>query len=326
MSIPRTPLLLCLLLGFSSNLGAETELERATRLIKERHFTEAQALLDRAAQTDPRNADIWYQMGRLHQAHQDDRKAVECADKAIQINPNKADFHVLRGNSLGRLAQKANMFRAMGLAKDGLSALEKAAQLEPGNRTAISALFNWYLNVPSLGGGSQDKAKALAERTQAVDPCASHYFKGQVFQKQSNPGAAQAEYRLAIAADPKYAQVYNAIGYVELGMKQVDMALDHFQKQVELDPENPNSYDSLGDGWMAKGRLEEAIQAYRKALVLEPMFTPSMKSLGKALEQAGRKDEAIQHYRQCAQLGEQKGIPQLASESKKRLKALGVND
>ncbi len=326
MSELRTCFLFCLLLGISNSLHGESELEKAIRLIKGKNFQEAQVLLDRVVQTDPRNAEAWYEMGVLQRATGNLQKALEYADKSIQINPGKASYHVLRGNTLGPLAQQANMFRASGLAKDGREALEKAVQLEPANRTAFLALFNWYFNVPAVGGGSLDKAKALAERTQALDPSRGHYMKGQVLQRQKNPGSAQAEYRLALAADPKFPDVYNVLGYVELEMKQVDMALDHFRKQVELDPGNANSYDSFGDGWMAKGRTDEAINAYRKALSLDPVFVSSMRSLGKALDQAGRRDEAIQHYRHCAQVGIQKGMPQLVREAKERLKALGVKE
>jgi tetratricopeptide (TPR) repeat protein len=325
MSNLQTRLLLCLLLGLPGRLSAETELEKAARLIKEKNFPQAQALLDRAVQTDPRNAEAWYQLAELQWASRNPRKAVECVDKAIQLSPNKAGYHVLRGNALGNLAQNANMFSAMGLAKDACAALEKAVQLEPGNRVALLALFNFYFNAPSIAGGGLDKAEALAARSLALDPSRAHFMKGQIRKKQKDPGAAQAEYRLALAADPKFSAVYNLLGYVELEMKQVDMALEHFRKQVELDPGNANSYDSLGDGLVAKGRLDEAIETYRKGLALNPLFTASLRSLGKVLEQTGRRDEAIQHYRQCVQLGAQKGIPTLAEEARKRLKALGVS-
>jgi tetratricopeptide (TPR) repeat protein len=323
--LPRFLCLLCLSLGLSGELRAETNLEKAARLIKAKSFPQAQVVLDQSVQSDPRNAEGWYLLGVLQGATQNDRKAVECADKAIQINPGKADYHILRGKSLGRLAQKpSNLFRALGLASDGLGALEKAVQLEPGNRNAILALFNWYHNVPGIGGGSLDKAKALAERTQTMDPSRGHFLKGKILDKQKNPAAAQAEYRLAIQEDPQYAEAYLELGYVELEMKQVDLALAHFRKLAEVDPGNANSFDSLGDGWMAKGNLDEAIKAYHKALSLDPLFFPSMSSLGKALVQAGRRDEAITFYRQCAQLGGEKGIPDVVREAEKRLKALGV--
>ena len=323
---PHSQALFCLLLGVSIGLRAETELEKAARLIKARDFQTAQVVLDRAVQADPRNAEAWCLMGELQWATQNPRNAVEFADRAIQLNPAKANYHVLRGNALGNLAQQANVFRALNLAGEARSSLEKAVQLEPGNRAAFLALFNYYFNVPSIAGGSLDKAKALSEHTQVLDPSRGHFMKGQILQRQKNPGAAQAEYRLALVADPQFSIVYNMLGGLELEMKQVDMALDHFRKQVELTPVDANSWDSLGEGWMAKGNLDEAIKAYRMALSLDPMFSYSMRGLGKALEQAGRRDEAIQHYRICAQLGVQHGVKPLVAESKKRLSVLGVKE
>jgi tetratricopeptide (TPR) repeat protein len=322
----RTSFLFFLLLGLPNCLRGESELEKARLLIKAKSYQEAQILLDRTVKSDPANAEAWYQLGNLQKATHHPEKALECADRAIQINPGKANYYVLRGNSLGDLATQANMFKALSFARNGLAALEKAAQMEPGNRHAVGALYGWYVNVPAIGGGSRDKAKALAERTLAPDPAMGHYLKGLALQKQNNPGPAQAEFRLTIGSDPKFPDAYLSLAYVELQMKQVDQALEHFRKQVELDPENANSFDSLGEGLMAKGRAEEAISAYRKALSLDPDFYSSMRGLGNALEQAGRRDEAIQHYRHCEQVGIQKGIPQLVSGSKERLKGLGVKD
>ena len=320
----RSLLLYGVLLGLSANLSAETEFEGAARLIKAENFSAAQQLLDQALQSNPRNADALYWMGKLQWAKKDPEKAVEFADKAIAINPGNASYYVLRGNALGNLAQNANMFRAMGLASDSLESYEKAVDLEPGNRIAVLALFNYYFTVPAIAGGSLDKAQALAERTQAQDPSRAHYLKGLLLKKQKNHDKAHEEYRLAVVADPNYADAHNAMGYAELERKQIDTALTHFHKQVELAPDNANSYDSLGDGWAAKGNLDEAINAYRKALALNPLFSPSMLSLGKTLERAGRRDDAIAHYRQCVQLGTEKDTPPIVDEAKKRLKALGV--
>jgi tetratricopeptide (TPR) repeat protein len=326
--LPKTrPLFLCcLLLVISFCVRGETDLEAAARLIKAKSFPEAQRILERSVKADPRNPEALYWMGELQFATQNYPKALDCADQAIRLNSLNANYQVLRGNTLGRLAQQANLFRARGLAADGLAALEKAVQLEPGNRSAVYALFNWYFNVSFLGGGSQDKAKALAEQTVRRDPSRGHYLNGLILKKQKKPDAAMAEYRLALAADPLFTADLVELGYLELEAKQVDPALVHFRKLVEVDPGNANSFDCLGDGLMAKGNLDEAVTAYRQALSLDPLFFSSMRSLGKVLEQAGRRDEAIEHYRHCVQLGTQKNIPQLISESKERLKALGVNE
>lgn len=324
---PPRPWFLCgCLLVATCSLRAETELEQATRLLKAKHYPEAKALLEHSLQANARNAEALYLMGEWHWAQNNPKKAAEYAEQAIQLNPNKASYHLLRGATLGNIAQNSNMLKAMTMVGDIRGAFEKAVQLEPANRDAFMALFGYYTNAPAIAGGGLDKAQALAERTTVLDPSRGHYLKGVLQQRRKDPGGAQAEYRQALAADPKFSLAYNVLGYVELEMKQVDMALEHFRKQVELDPGNANSYDSLADGLKAKGQLNEAVEAYRKALSLNPLYISSLRGLGQLLEQTGRRDEAIQHYRNCAQLGTQKANPKMVAESKERLKALGVKE
>ncbi len=318
---------LIFLLGLlTSSLGAQADLAKAQVLFEGKRYPEAQSLADQVVKADPRDAEAWYLLARIQRVNGTMKQAVAYAEKAIQLDPGQARYHLLRGRALGNIAQNANMFKAMTMAGDVRGSFEKAVQLEPSNRDAFLSLFDYYLNVPSIAGGGLDKAQALAERTLPLDASRGHYMKGVVLQRQKNPGAAQAEYRQSLAADPTFSVVYNLLGYVELEMNQVDLALEHFQKQVALDPTNPNSYDSLGDGLMAKGRTDDAIMSYRKALSVDPDFYASMRSLGKALEKAGKRDEAIQHYQRCAELGRQKGIPQMVKEAHARLKALGVQD
>ncbi len=317
-------LTLAFVLGLGGFLRAETDQEKATRLVKARNLPEAQVLLDRLHQADPRNAEVMVLLGEVQFRSGNSDKALEWADRAIQLQPNRAAGHLLRGRVIGNRAQQVNKLRALTMVGDIFGAFEKAVQVEPRNREARETLFNTYLNVPSFAGGGEAKAKAFAEQTVALDPGLGHYWKGLLLQRKKDPGAAKAEYRLAKAADPKLSAIYNGLGYVELEMKQVDMALEDFRKQAELDPTNPNSWDSLGDGWTAKGNLDEAIKAYRKALTLNPLFAASLRSLGNALERSGRRDEAVQHYRQCAQTGEKQGIPEMVKEAKARLKALGA--
>lgn len=320
----RVLLLSFLCLVSSRYVLAETELEQASRLLKAGDPVAAQGVLGRLLNSEPQNAQAHFQLGLTQFRSGQNEAAVASVDKAIALQPAKADFHVLRGNILGNMASNANIFRAMGLAEDGLASLQKAVQLEPGNRNARMALFNWYSNVPRLGGGGADKALALVEETIALDPGQGHYLKALVQLKQKHFAAAQTEARLAVAADPKLHLAYNLLGYAELELKQFDQALADFQKQVELAPEDPNSHDSLGDGFLAKDLLPEAIGAYRRGLEVDPRFWACAEHLGAALERAKRKDEAIAHYRRYVQLGTEVGNEAVVSRAEDALERLDV--
>lgn len=317
-------LVLGLTLTVAGALRGETELERAMRLAKAGDPKAAQEVLERLVAAEPKNADGRYQLAKVRFQSGQTKEALEAVEQAIALQPARTDFHVLRGNLLGNQAGKASMFKALGLAKEGLAELEKAVQMEPAHRGAREALFNWYLNAPALGGGGKDKALAFADQTVALLPGLGHYFRAQVFFRKKDPGAVQKEARLAVGAEPTLGPAYNLLGYAELEMKQLDMALADFRKQVEVRPEDPNSYDSLGDGLMAKGQVGEAVQAYRKALELNPKFWDSAAHLGVALERAGQRDEAIAHYRRYVQLSTQNGLPAVANRAKEALKRLGA--
>lgn len=308
-----------ILMGLGLALAAETDLEKASHLLKARP-AEAQAVLERVIQADPRNAEALVMLGEVYLRLHNPTKAQECADKALRINPSRAATHCLRANALGAQIGQASLFKKMSMANDIRAEYEKALQLDPRNRGAREGLMQFYLQAPGIAGGGMDKAAAFAEQTLGVDPALGHSMKALLHQRKKDLGAAQAEYRLAIAADPRYAPAYNAVGYVELEMKQTDMALDHFRKQVALEPENANSYDSLGDGLMAKGQVDEAIAAYRRATVLDPGFSAPFYHLGQALERKGQGAEAVAQYRQIASLRPEDRYARLA---KGRLVALG---
>ena len=306
------------------NLWAQSELDDAAKSIKARNYTAAQAILEKALKATPNNAQALAMMGELQLAQRAPEKASEYADKAIAIDPSKSRYHLLRGNALGMRAQQVSMLRALTMVGDIRGAYEKAVELDPRSRPARFALFNFFLLAPSVAGGGLDKAQAFAEQTAGVDSAAGHQMKGQVLMRQKKPEAAYAELKQALAADARLASIHNSMGYLAIELKQIDTALEHFQKQAELEPDNANSFDSLADGWLAKGKPDEAAAAYRKALAINPLYTSSLRGLGKALEQAGRTQEAIAHYRHCVQIGTQNSLNSVVSDSKARLEALGA--
>lgn len=296
------------------------DLEQAARLMRLRRYPAAQALVDKALQANPQNAAALALAGELQLRQGEFPKAQVLAEQALKLQPNLAPAHVLRGNCLGAQINQVSMLKKMSVAGEIRGHFEKAVAAEPRNREARQALFGYYLQAPGIAGGGSDKAAAFADQTLSLDPALGHTLKGRLLQQKKDLGAAQAEYRLALAADPRFGQPLNELGYVELGMKQVDYAVGHFRQLTALEPEDPNAHDSLGEGLLAKGALDEGIAAFRKAVALDPTFSPALLHLGQALEQKGQQAEAIQAYRRCAELPRTGRYGQMA---KARLKALG---
>jgi Flp pilus assembly protein TadD len=65
----------------------------------------------------------------------------------------------------------------------------------------------------------------------------------------------------------------NALGYRLLAQDKLDEAIKVFKRNVEEYPKFWNCYDSLGEAYMKAGRKELAIQNYEKSLELNPENT-----------------------------------------------------
>src|SRR5262249_40964605 len=65
----------------------------------------------------------------------------------------------------------------------------------------------------------------------------------------------------------------NQLGYILLGEKKVDEAIKVFQLNVQEYPKHWNCYDSLGEAYMNAGQKDLAIQNYEKSLELNPKNT-----------------------------------------------------
>jgi len=73
----------------------------------------------------------------------------------------------------------------------------------------------------------------------------------------------------------------NQEGYNLMGDKRLADAILVFQKNVELHPASSNVYDSLGEAYMNNGQTDLAIQSYEKALQLNPDSTNAVAMLKK---------------------------------------------
>ncbi len=78
--------------------------------------------------------------------------------------------------------------------------------------------------------------------------------------------------RRALAIDPHFGAVWNAIGYTYLLKHDYVNAIDAFKRYGEAEPSNPNPPDSLGDTYTEAGLYDEAIAAYQRSFEIQPDF------------------------------------------------------
>jgi tetratricopeptide (TPR) repeat protein len=109
-------------------------------------------------------------------------------------------------------------------------------------------------------------------------------------------------WQTTIERNPKAWMAHNNLGTVLLQKGQVDEAIVHFRKALEIKADHTDAQANLGSGLLQKGELDEAIAQYHKALEIKPDYALVHYDLGNALLLKGQVDEAIAHYEKALEI------------------------
>ena len=181
----------------------------------------------------------------------------------------------LRAKALVRTRTPGNGGR-QGLAElnEAVKILDSVVARDPDFAPAYALLGVAYGFIPfrSLGNGDFEAARPLI---------------AEVLPK------AEAAANRAIAIDPKNADGFFALGFVQhVGAKQM-LAMESFAKAMALDPTNPDGLHIYSDTLADLGYLKKAVPLRRQLQALEP-FVPVYQSItARILAVAGQYDESI---------------------------------
>jgi Flp pilus assembly protein TadD len=105
---------------------------------------------------------------------------------------------------------------------------------------------------------------------------------------------------LACTADNVVA--HDNLGEALLEKRQVDEAIPHFRKALEIQPDNLPAQTDLAAALFQKGQMSEAIVHFRKALALRPTDPLNHFNLGVALLYSGQEDEAAAEFQKAVEI------------------------
>lgn len=91
---------------------------------------------------------------------------------------------------------------------------------------------------------------------------------------------------------PTSADVFSDLAAAERSLGQLDQAIAHYQRSLELDPKLAFVHNNLGNALTDKGQLRDAIDCFHRALVLQPRYPAALNNLAKVLLRENRLDEA----------------------------------
>jgi protein O-mannosyl-transferase len=140
--------------------------------------------------------------------------------------------------------------------------------------------------------------------TLAKNPdCApAHNNLGNILVARGQVEEAITHYRKALEIKPDYFDAHNNLGHVLADLGQIDDAIAHYRKALEINPDYAEVHITLAAALAGRGQFDEAIDHCRKALQIKPDHAEGHINLGAALAGRGQVDEAIAHFRKALEI------------------------
>jgi tetratricopeptide (TPR) repeat protein len=198
----------------------------------------------------------------------------------------------------------------------GVSAWKRAQAMQKGQRPANPAAYESYLQgVESLR--RYDKPENLdaaihsfQEATQ-VDPRFALGFAALAeaywdkYQLDGNPQwveLASAACKRAAELNDQLPAVYIILGRIHDGTGQRDLALQEFQRALELDHRNAAALLGLADNYAHAGRSQDAEATYKRAAAMRPEYWDGHYQLGAFYYEQGRFADAANQFSRVIEL------------------------
>jgi tetratricopeptide (TPR) repeat protein len=260
----------------------------AVQLFDARRLPEARDAFTAVVAREPTNPEALWYLARAQAKLQHRDEALVFFARALELAPRDprilADYGITSALRAGELGIN---FRALGLARKGREAMEKAVALSPDNIAYRENLVEFYRNAPGIAGGDMAKAYAQAEAIAQRDPRRGLLLRAsiQAYDKRYDEALATCTEILRTAPDT-YTALYTLGRIASESGRELDLGETSLRRCLELTPADnePNHAGAryrLGLIAEKRKRPDLARAEYQAALTLEPTFTRAAEALAR---------------------------------------------
>jgi len=233
---------------------------------------------------NPYSQGALIELGRLQMADDPDQ-----AEQVMKENLLRFPQSTMAMVNLGNLyVQKGDYGQAKELY---LNAIE----IEPGN---YKAHFNLAKVYKELG----DRESAINEyrvvlRHSPTNTVAAEILAGLYVEK----GAPEEEFKSAFVKTSANPAFHRGMGIIYSGQQRWDMAIEAFNKVIEITPDDVSTLLDLGNSYMKRADFDLAAEAFHHVLKLEPGNGMASQGLGVIYQQRQEYDLALKYYEKAVE-------------------------
>jgi tetratricopeptide (TPR) repeat protein len=297
------------------------QLDEAVHLYGKGQYQQAANLLQKLAQTSPKDAELRFWLGKSYGKIREWKSAVQEMEKAVQLEPSNARYHLWLGRACGDQASHAFFTTAWSLARRVIKEFKIARDLAPKDIDIRFDLLEYFIQAPEIVGGGNDKAEAEALTIAQLDPSKGYIARAAIFRNDKKWDKAKEEMIRATRDYPKNADAYKDLADYLFDRQDFEGTLDYGKKALELnnqskrtqllvaaaetnlrknldhnskiflelaagtlndeDPSFEEVYYWQGECFLAKGDRIKAREAFKSALAFNPEYSRAKDALSK---------------------------------------------
>ncbi|MGI9342152.1 MAG: tetratricopeptide repeat protein [Gammaproteobacteria bacterium] len=132
----------------------------------------------------------------------------------------------------------------------------------------------------------------------------AHSALGGIALQAGQIDAAVTHFSRAIEIDARQPGGHQGLGIAYFNLRQYDEALVCFRRAADLDRRNPAAHNNLGNACKQAGQLRNALRSYRKAIAVSPKYLPAYINLADLLGKQRQHKAAVKAYRKALRVGD----------------------
>ena len=240
-------------------------------------------------------ADLLFRTAQSYLEEGLEAKFIETAQKALAINPKRADVHI---QLAGIFTKRANIYKNSGKKEQEDGMLEEAVKHYEQATALQPDAEGWYeLGLLYERQGKIKAVRAYDKAIQLKPDFARAYYRrgdfrlnfkvGRISVRMYEPEVAIADFKKAIELDSELAGAYFSLGIAYHQMDQPELATAQYAKTVEIDPDHLKANIYVAQDYEVAGENQKAIKHYSKAAELDDSNAQVLRSLGSMLLRYG---------------------------------------
>jgi tetratricopeptide (TPR) repeat protein len=173
-------------------------------------YSRAASVLESAVAQNPKDASLYYWLGRCYFESHDLNHAISGWERAVALDP-RSEYHDWLGRAYGLKADQSshsNMAGALSLARKTHHEFEVAVQLDPGNTRAQRDLIAFMASAPANLGGGEERALEQIRALSAVDAVEGMLGQADLYVARKKFEEASEQYQKILKLSPSRIEAY----------------------------------------------------------------------------------------------------------------------